>query len=109
MAKRGAYIRTEYGANFKANFDNTRRDDRHGGQRISPRCPCPADLAAGGTLALEANLNAGIVQFKGLMDAATPLSNDGAVWVDLPGRRHLCGHRLWQGAAQASHRRAITR
>jgi Ca-activated chloride channel family protein len=77
---KGAYIRTEYGANFKASFDKP-------GAMIATvatdlaEVSIPADLAAGGTLALEANLNAGIVQFKGLMDAATPLSNDGAVWV----------------------------
>ncbi len=40
----------------------------------------PASLAAGGTLKLEAKLNAGIVQFKGMMDATTPLAGDGAAW-----------------------------
>lgn len=78
--QKGEYIRTEYGSSFKANFEKP-------GEMIATigtdyaQVEVPAALAAGGTLALEANLNAGIVQFKGMMDEATPLANDGAAWV----------------------------
>ena len=64
---------------FKMNFDKP-------GEMIATigsdyaQVEIPASLAAGGTMALEANLNAGIVQFKGMMDAATSISNDGAAW-----------------------------
>lgn len=77
--EKGAHIRTEFGANFKANFETPGAMIATVGTDFA-EVSLPADLAAGGTLALEANLNAGIVQFKGFMDAATPLSNDGAVW-----------------------------
>jgi len=78
--QKGEYIRTEYGKVLKLNFDKPGEMIATVGTDFA-QVEIPASLAAGGTMALEANLNAGIVQFKGMMDAATPLSNDGAAWV----------------------------
>lgn len=77
--EKGAYIRTEYGADFKANFDRPGEMLATIGTDFA-EVTIPAALAEGGVLALQANLNAGVAQFKGMMDGTTTLSNEGAAW-----------------------------
>ena len=77
--EKGDYIRTEYGATFKAAFDKPGEMIATIGSDFA-QVEIPASLAAGGTLKLEANLNAGVTQFKGMMDAANPLASEGAAW-----------------------------
>lgn len=76
----GDYIRTEYGSDVKINIE------KPGTMLVTiatdfASVTVPVTLEAGGTAEVKANLNAGFASFKGMLDAATQMKNDGAAWV----------------------------
>ncbi len=76
----GEYIRTEYGKTVKANIE------KPGAMLVTiaadyASVTVPFTLEAGGAADVKANLNAGIINLKGMLDAATQMMNDGAAWV----------------------------
>lgn len=78
--KAGDYIRTEYGADVKINVE------KPGAMIVTiatdfATVTVPFTLDAGGTAEVKANLNAGFASFKGMLDAATQMTNEGAAWV----------------------------
>ena len=77
--EKGEWIKTEYGQSFKTNIEQPGEYFVQASDDLAS-VSAPVTLEAGKAVKLDLSFEAGLITFKGMMDATQPMADTGAAW-----------------------------